>query len=144
MAKLGFKQLEQGNRVTVSDNELESIWKVKSIVVIWQHYLSLAAEQDIIEILAWSEENFGELGRIRYEKLIIAAIRNLSENPEKQGVQRRDEVIENARLYHLIYSRKIVAVDLRVNTTRHFILFRIVEEQQIEIARLLHDRMDIF
>ena len=31
----------------------------------WQYHLSLAAEQDIIEILAWSEENFGVLGRIR-------------------------------------------------------------------------------
>ena len=109
----------------------------------WQHYFSLAAEQDIIEILAWSEENFGEPGRIRYEKLIIAAIRDLSENPERHGTQRRDKVIENARFYHLMYSRKSVAVDQRVRKPRHFILFRIVEEQQIEIARLLYDRMDI-
>lgn len=109
----------------------------------WQHYFSLAAEQDIIEILAWSGENFGELGRIRYEKLIIAAIRDLSENPERHGTQRRDEVIENARFYHLMYSRKSVAADQRVKKPRHFILFRIVEEQQIEIARLLYDHMDI-
>ena len=109
----------------------------------WQHYFSLAAEQDIIEILVWSEENFGEFGRIRYEKLIIAAIRDLSENPERHGTQQRDEVFENARLYHLIYSRKSVAVDQRVKRPRHLILFKMVGEQQIEIARVLHDYMDL-
>ena len=109
----------------------------------WQHYFSLAAEQDIVEILIWSEENFGEFGRIRYEKLIVAAIRDLSENPERHGTQWRDEIVEKARLYHLMYSRKSVAVDQRVKRPRHFVLFRMVEEQQIEIARLLHDRMDI-
>lgn len=34
---------------------------------------------------------------------------------------------------------KGVAVDLKVSRSRCLILFRIVEEQQIEIARLLHD-----
>ena len=108
-----------------------------------QHYFSLAAEQDIIEILAWSEGNFGEFGRIRYEKLIIAAIRDLTENPERYGTQRRDEVIENARFYHLVHSRKSVTADQRVKSPRHFILFKIVQGQQIEISRLLYDRMDI-
>lgn len=81
----------------------------------WQHYFSPAAELDIIEILAWSEEHFGEVGRLRYEKLIVAAIRNLKQDPERHGSLHRDEIIKNARLYHLVNSRKSgIAMDHRV------------------------------
>lgn len=57
----------------------------------WQHFISPAAEQDIIDILCWSELIFGEKGK----------------------------------------------------KPRHIILYRKMDKKELEIARFLHDSMDL-
>jgi len=38
-----------------------------------EYRLSATARADIIEILAWTHEHFGELARRRYERLLVTA-----------------------------------------------------------------------
>jgi len=38
--------------------------------------LSEAAQGDVLDILAWTDEQFGEAARLRYESLIVAALRD--------------------------------------------------------------------
>ncbi len=67
--------------------------------------LSPAAERDILSILAWTHQQFGENARLRYEALLGQAILDVAEDPERIGVTRREEIREGAFTYHLWHSR---------------------------------------
>ena len=48
--------------------------------------LTRAAQADIIDILAWSHDRFGEEARKRYESLIATAIRDAAANGDGVGL----------------------------------------------------------
>ena len=106
--------------------------------------LAPAAEEDIVEILAWSHEHFGEPARLRYEALLTQAIVDIAENPERAGSKSREELADGARTYHLWHSRQRTAKTVgMVAKPRHFLLFRVNAKGEIEIGRVLHDSMDL-
>lgn len=45
--------------------------------------LSEAARGDVPGILAWTHEELGEAGRLRYESLLVAALRNVASQPNR-------------------------------------------------------------
>jgi len=109
-----------------------------------QFTLSPAAERDITSILAWTHEHFGEQARLRYEALLVQAIVDVAEDPERPGCALRDEISSVARTYHLWHSRNHVDKTLgRVRRPRHFLIYRFTDDNQIEIGRVLHDSMDL-
>jgi toxin ParE1/3/4 len=102
-----------------------------------------AAQDDIVSILAWTDEHFGEPARLRYEALIEQAIVDIADDPDRPGATDRPEINSRARTYHLAHSRRRVSPNLgRVKSPRHFLLFRL-SEGGIEISRVLHDSMDL-
>ena len=103
--------------------------------------LSGAAQQDIAQILAWTQEAFGDAGRTRYENLISTALIDLRTDPTRAGVRRRDDIGKSICTYHLASSRKRTTTRKHVAKPRHLVLFR-VKKNMIEVARLLHDAMD--
>lgn len=103
--------------------------------------LSTPAQNDIIQILAWTQEAFGDVGRARYENLITTALIDLRDDPCRAGVRQRDDIGTGISTYHLASSRKRVTTARQVAKPRHFLLFR-VSWDAIEVARLLHDAMD--
>jgi len=109
------------------------------------HYaISPAAERDIQAILAWTHEQFGAQGRLRYEALLVRAIHDVAENPQRTGSQARPEIAAAARTYHLWHSRdRVDPASDRVHRPRHFLLYRICRDGHVEIGRILHDRMDL-
>lgn len=70
-----------------------------------RYVVSPAAASDIESILAWSHEHFGEQVRGRYEALIVRAILDVADRPDRPGVASRPEIAANARTYHLQHSR---------------------------------------
>ena len=103
-----------------------------------------AAEEDIVKILAWSHEHFGEQARLRYEALLTQAIVDIAENPDRVGSVSREELTAGARTYHLWHSRQRIAKTIGViGKPRHFLLFRLNAEGEIEIGRVLHESMDV-
>jgi len=106
--------------------------------------ISAAAERDIASILAWTHEHFGEQARLRYEALIVQAIADIADNPERPGSASRDEISLFARTYHLWHSRSHVdrAVG-QVQRPRHFLIYRFTSKNEVEIGRVLHDSMDL-
>jgi toxin ParE1/3/4 len=44
----------------------------------FRYRLSEAAQGDVLDILAWTDEQFGEAARLRYESLIVAALRDVA------------------------------------------------------------------
>lgn len=105
--------------------------------------LSPAAEEDIVAIFAWTEEQFGEQATLRYATLLIQAIKDVTEKPDRAGATPRPEIATSGWIYHLLHSRDRVAKSKgRVTRPRHFLLYRVAEDA-VEIARILHDSVDL-
>lgn len=106
--------------------------------------LSSAAQADIIGILARTHEHFGAQARLRYERLIAVALRDIAADPERTGSIDRPEFGENVRSYHLRHSRDRARDESGVvRHPRHLLLYRLVHPGMIGVGRLLHDAMEI-
>lgn len=106
--------------------------------------LSPAAEDDISSILAWTHQRFGERARLRYEALLVQAMVDVADDPERSGSATRETIVTSARTYHLFHSRNRVEGPVGgVRRPRHFLVYRTTGEGQIEIGRVLHDSIDL-
>lgn len=111
----------------------------------WPSYrLAKAAQADIVDLLAWTEANFGETARLRYERLLTIALRDIAAEPERTNSIARSELGENVRSYHLRYSRERARTEHGVVIRpRHLLLYRVARADLIGIGRVLHDAMEI-
>lgn len=106
--------------------------------------LSAAAERDIVDSLTYTDEQFGELARRRYETLIVTALRDIAADPERNGSALRVELGPGVRIYHLRHSRdRARLADGVVRRPRHLVLYRPLGADLIGVSRLLHDAMDL-
>lgn len=106
--------------------------------------LSASARADIVEILEWTHEHFGELARLRYERLLVIALRELASEPERIGSVARPELGAHIRSYHLRHSRDRARHESGiVRQPRHLLLYRFVRPDLIGVGRVLHDAMEI-
>lgn len=105
-----------------------------------RYRISHAAAADIIDILAWSQQQFGEQVRQRYEKLIVTAIRDIAADPTRPGSAERPELGEGVRSWHLRGSRNHATGG--VVRPRHLLIYR-VDDDILVIGRVLHDAMEL-
>ena len=102
------------------------------------------ALEDIDEALFWSASNFGRAAARRYRNPIATAIREIALDPELAGSRELRGIPGGIRLYHISLSRNRAAVDgLIVKRPRHFISYRLLDSETVEIVRVLHDSMDV-
>lgn len=105
--------------------------------------LSDAAQSDVIETLAWTQEQFGQAARLRYERLIVAALRDVAMQPDRPGSIPRPELGAHGRSWHVRLSRDHVALGADVvRRPRHFLVHR-VEPALLVVGRVLHDAMEL-
>jgi len=100
------------------------------------------ARRDIVQILEWSSNTFGDAASRRYAALLRQAMIDIREDPERPSSRARPELYEGARTYPIALSRDRVA-GVRVQTPRHFLLYRQRVDGAIEVARVLHDNRDL-
>ncbi len=106
------------------------------------HYrLTHAAQGDIVSILAWSHDQFGEEARQRYEALIVAAIRDAATHSDQSGLLIRPELGEGVFAWHLAQSRTH-SPGGKVHRPRHFLICR-YEGGVLVVGRILHDAMEL-
>jgi toxin ParE1/3/4 len=109
----------------------------------FRYRLSDAAQGDVLDILAWSQEQFGEAARLRYESLIVAALRDVASQPDRPGSLARPELGAGVRSWHLRLSRAHGAPGVEVvRRPRHFHVYR-TEPALVVIGRVLHDAMEL-
>jgi toxin ParE1/3/4 len=102
------------------------------------------ADEDIITILAWSEERFGPNVQERYARLIDTAISDIAADPERPGSRARPELAQGIRTYHLSFSRQRArGQGSIIHKPRHFLVYRLRGDTHIEIVRVLHDAMEL-
>jgi toxin ParE1/3/4 len=97
--------------------------------------VSRSARLELIRILADSERRFGADTRSRYENLIIQAIRDLGENPERLGTRGVGPRLH----YHIRHSRRHVTGG-RVGDPRHLLVVKVVGNE-LFVAAVVHDAM---
>jgi toxin ParE1/3/4 len=100
----------------------------------WRVRLGAAAELDFANILKWTTENFGVRQCRIYRDTLVQAIGELSDGPDVAGSMARNEIMPGLRTLHVArHGRR----------GRHFLMYRVAAGRTIEIARILHDRMDL-
>lgn len=105
-----------------------------------KYRLTHVAQADIVTILAWSEEQFGEDARKRYEALIATAIRDAASRTGDVGHTTRPELGDGVFSWHLAHSRTRGS-GKTVSRPRHFLICR-REGDVLVIGRVLHDAME--
>jgi toxin ParE1/3/4 len=109
----------------------------------FRYRLSEAAQRDVFDILAWTDEQFGEVARLRYESLIVAALRDVARHPDGPGSLARPELGARVRSWHLRLSRERVNPGVGiVRRPRHFLVYRL-EPGLVVVGRVLHDAMEL-
>jgi toxin ParE1/3/4 len=101
--------------------------------------ISRSAERDLIRILATSEARWGESARRRYAHLLAAAMRKAATDPFGAVSRERSDLRPGVRSMHVSHARSSSA---RVRSPVHILYYRQAGEGQIEIIRVLHQRMD--
>ncbi|MDX8469543.1 type II toxin-antitoxin system RelE/ParE family toxin [Mesorhizobium sp. VK23B] len=105
--------------------------------------LSEAAERDTVQLLAYTESNFGEIARLRYERLLATALRDIADDPERFGSIVRAEIGSRVRSYHLRHRRDRARSEHGiVQCPRHLLLYRVGLAFN-GIGRVLHDAMEL-
>ena len=106
--------------------------------------LAPAAQQDIRELLNWSEKRFGKRARVRYAALLKQALRDIAADPDRPGSQDRPDLAQGVRVYHLFFSRnRVDSAAGTVKAPRHFLIYRKRDNTAIDILRVLHDARDL-
>ena len=100
----------------------------------WRIRLGAEAELDFANILKWTTENFGARQSRVYRETLVRAISELGGGPDVAGSRLRGEIGRGLRTLHVArHGRR----------ERHLLLYRAAAGQTIEIARILHDSMDL-
>lgn len=106
-----------------------------------RYRLTHAAQADIVSILAWSHDQFGEEARRRYEVLIITAIMDAASPRDDIGRTVRPELGQGVFSWHLSQSRTH-SPGGAVHRPRHFLICR-HDGDVLIVGRVLHDAMEL-
>ncbi len=104
--------------------------------------LSAPAEAELDTILDWSEERFHAAGRMRYATLLVQAMQDRADDPQREGVAWVRTLKRRVGVYHVRHSRDHVS-DLaeRVHDPRHAVVFRVADGEVVDILGFMHDHM---
>jgi plasmid stabilization system protein ParE len=105
--------------------------------------LSARALSDIARVLDETQFLFGESARIRYQLLIEQSLVDLRGIHPAEQSSPELALPEGVGAYHLSRSRMSVGRHERVKRPRHYLVYRVVHVELIEIVCLTHDRRDV-
>lgn len=100
----------------------------------WRVRLTDQAEQDLVDIVRWTAQNFGARQAGYYAETVTLAIEALNDGPQILGVKARDEIALGVRTLHVARNGR---------KGRHFVVFKVSDVDVLEVLRLLHDSMEL-
>lgn len=104
--------------------------------------LSTPAEAELDRILDWSEERYHAVGRMRYAALLVQAMQDLADDPQREGVEWVRTLKRLVGVYHVWHSRDRVSDPAeRVHDPRHAVVFRVADGEVVDILGFMHDHM---
>jgi toxin ParE1/3/4 len=100
----------------------------------WRVRLGEQAERDFRDILQWTAETFGARQAETDQTTLEESIQELADGPVVAGTRSRNDILRGTYTLHVArHGRR----------GRHLLLYRVVGDRMIEIARILHDSMDL-
>jgi toxin ParE1/3/4 len=84
------------------------------------------AVKDLTDIWSYTLDTWSENQADKYYKLLISACESIAKKPQLD------------KIYPTIYPDLLGKL-----TSKHIIFYRILEDESIEITRILHERMDL-
>jgi toxin ParE1/3/4 len=102
--------------------------------MVWQIRLGAEAEKDFARILRHTHDAFGPGQADIYGATLVGAIAALEEGPNILASASHAEILPDLRTLHVARQGR---------RGQHFILYRPVQGDVIEILRILHDAMDL-
>ncbi|EWH23915.1 type II toxin-antitoxin system RelE/ParE family toxin [Pseudomonas aeruginosa] len=107
-----------------------------------KYRISHDAQADIVDILRFTHNRFGDAARRCYQALIGTALEAVASDPQQVGSISREELGAGLRSIHLVYCRSMPNVG-KVVRRRHFVFYRVATAQVLEVVRVLYDSMDL-
>ena len=95
------------------------------------------ARADILDILEWSADKFGDAARTRYEALIDLAVTQIAATPDAVPARKREEIGAGLWAIHL---RSIERGE--VGEPRHIVFYRF-DDTAVLIVRVLHESREL-
>ncbi|MDE7073895.1 MAG: type II toxin-antitoxin system RelE/ParE family toxin [Odoribacter sp.] len=92
-----------------------------------KYHLTNKAIEDLADIWNYTVDTWSERQADKYYDMLISSCQKIAEQPELFG-NWYDEIFEGLRGF---------------KTHKHILFYRILEEGDIEIIRILHERMDL-
>lgn len=108
-------------------------------MIVGRFRLTVSADADILNILIWSVDHFGELARQRYEALIVAAIVQAAEHADGVGFRSDPDLGPGVVIWH--FAQSTSRVHGKVRHPRHLLVCR-WDADVLVVGRVLHDSMD--
>jgi toxin ParE1/3/4 len=106
--------------------------------------LSAAAEEDIIHLLAYSHDRFGEIARLRHETLLVVGLWDIASDRKRLGSVARQELGHAVRSYHLRHSEERArSTQGPVYRPRHLLLYRVAYPGLIGIGHVLYNCIEV-
>jgi len=96
-------------------------------------------EARILALLDAGARNFGQAVTDKYAKLIIQAMEDVADLPDRPGTKRRQAIDATALFYHLRYSRHRLPPNARINKPRHILVYQIGTDGVVDILGLIPD-----
>lgn len=83
----------------------------------------------------------GSEARSRYRACLAAAMRRIAADPNGRSTVARADLVPGIRSFHIRHSRN-ESREAPVANPAHVVFYRVIEAGMVEIARVLHDRME--
>jgi toxin ParE1/3/4 len=99
------------------------------------------AQTDLMIILGDSTEKWGAEASRRYGTVLMRAMRQVASDPEGRFTRPRPDIRPDLRSFHMRHVRQN-GRQSAVKRPVHMIYYRVAEPGLIEIARILHERME--
>lgn len=106
-----------------------------------RYRLTEPAKADVAAILRTSEKRHGKQARIRYRALLSAAMRRVAADPEGPSTIDQSGLMPGMRSFHIRHARADSG-EAKVAHPVHVLFYRIVAPGELEIVRIMHDRME--
>ena len=101
---------------------------------VWAVRLAEKAEQDLLDALVWTTDQFGALQADDYLETLTLALEALTDGPNIVGSKVRDDIGRGIRTLHVARLGR---------EGRYLVVFRMADGQAIDVIRMLHDSMDL-
>jgi toxin ParE1/3/4 len=99
------------------------------------------AQTDLVIILGDGAEKWGAEASRRYGVTLMRAMRQVASDPQGRLTRPRSDLRPDLRSFHLRHVRQ-GARQAAVKRPVHVIYYRVAEPGLVEIARILHERME--